>query len=51
MTEYERRATYTDPDNFDMYIYNDFHGYGFQELLENLVSLGVLSTISTYSSY
>ncbi|KAI1078066.1 hypothetical protein F5B20DRAFT_582593 [Whalleya microplaca] len=31
----KRRATYTNPDNFGMYIYNDFHGYGLQELVES----------------
>lgn len=34
-----RKASYTDPDNFKMYIYNDFHCYGIQELIENLVSI------------
>jgi hypothetical protein len=37
-TEYQRRSRYCDPDNFGMYIYNDFAGYGLQELMENLVS-------------
>jgi hypothetical protein len=29
------QADYRDPDNFDMYIYNDFYGYGIQEVIEN----------------
>ena len=36
--EYRRLATYTNPDMFGMHIYNDFNGYGIQELVENLVS-------------
>ena len=36
--EYNKRASYTHPDLFHMYIYNDFHAYGLQELIENLVS-------------
>jgi hypothetical protein len=36
-SEYRRRSTYCDPDNFGMYIYNDFNGWGLQELMENLV--------------
>lgn len=35
--EYSLRAKYCDPDNFDMYIYNDFNGYGLVELIENTV--------------
>lgn len=38
MTEWHRRTDYCQPDNFDMYIYNDWFGYGVQELQENLVS-------------
>ncbi|KAF1938112.1 hypothetical protein EJ02DRAFT_425980 [Clathrospora elynae] len=34
---YKRRANYCAPDNFQMYIYNDFNGYGLQELMENLM--------------
>lgn len=26
-----------DQDNFDMYIYNDFSGYGTKEVMENMV--------------
>ncbi|KAI0003598.1 hypothetical protein F4779DRAFT_92148 [Xylariaceae sp. FL0662B] len=33
----KRRATYTDPDLFNMWIYNDFHGYGLQELIESVL--------------
>lgn len=29
------------PDLFDMYIFNDFHGYGLIEILENIVSKSV----------
>lgn len=36
--EYRRRAMYTCPDAFSMYIYNDFNAYGLQELIENAVS-------------
>lgn len=36
--DYRRRANYCNPDRFGMYIYNDFEGWGFQELLENFVS-------------
>jgi hypothetical protein len=35
--EWHRRADYCQPDNFDMYIYNDWFGYGLQELQESLV--------------
>ena len=38
MTEWHRRASYCDPDNFDMYIYNDWLAWGLNELHENLVS-------------
>jgi hypothetical protein len=37
-SDYQRRAKYCDPDNFSMHIYNDFQGYGLQELMENMVS-------------
>lgn len=37
LCEYRRRATYTNPDNFGMHIYNDFNGYGLNELIENFV--------------
>ena len=39
VTEWHRRMDYCNPDNFDMYIYNDWYGYGLQELQENLVGL------------
>ncbi|KAF1997778.1 hypothetical protein P154DRAFT_440413, partial [Amniculicola lignicola CBS 123094] len=32
-----RQAKYCDPDNFSMYIYNDFRPYGLVEQLENMV--------------
>ncbi|KAF2130921.1 hypothetical protein P153DRAFT_395323 [Dothidotthia symphoricarpi CBS 119687] len=35
--DYRRRANYCDPDRFSMYIYNDFNGYGLQELMENII--------------
>jgi hypothetical protein len=31
----EIQADYRNPDNFAMYIYNDFWGYGIQEVIEN----------------
>lgn len=34
---YRRRSKYCSPDRFGMYIYNDFEGWGFQELIENFV--------------
>ncbi len=36
--DYRRRSNYCSPDRFDMYIYNDFEGWGYQELIENFVS-------------
>ena len=44
-SDYKRRAGYCDPDAFGMYIYNDFQGWGIQELIENFVSLGRQSGI------
>ena len=38
-TDYCRRAKYCSPDNFDMYIYNDWEGRGYQELLQNFVGV------------
>ena len=35
MEEQEKR----DQDNFGMYIYNDFSGYGTMEVMDNMVSL------------
>lgn len=35
---YRRLAPYTCPDMFGMHIFNDFNGYGIQELIENLLS-------------
>jgi len=35
--EWDRRQSYTNPDNFEMYIYNDFYGYGLQEMIENIL--------------
>lgn len=36
-TEFKRRSNYCCPDMFTMHIYNDFNGYGLQELIENQV--------------
>jgi hypothetical protein len=36
--DYRRRSHYCNPDDFGMYIYNDFEGRGYQELVENMVS-------------
>jgi hypothetical protein len=33
----ERKAKYCDPDNFGMYLYNDWRGWGMQEIGENMV--------------
>ncbi|KAI8934718.1 hypothetical protein NX059_008407 [Plenodomus lindquistii] len=30
-----RKAKYCDPDMFNMYLYNDWHGWGLQECIEN----------------
>lgn len=38
------------PDNFDMYIYNDFEGYGQFEMLENVVSPQNRDLITNISS-
>ncbi|KAF9698365.1 hypothetical protein EKO04_003417 [Ascochyta lentis] len=35
--DYRRRSNYCCPDNFGMYIYNDFEGWGYQELIENFI--------------
>ncbi|KAF1968411.1 hypothetical protein BU23DRAFT_558647 [Bimuria novae-zelandiae CBS 107.79] len=35
--DWKRRSGYCQPDFLAMYIYNDFYGYGIQELLENLL--------------
>lgn len=32
-----REAEYHDPDNFQMYVYNDFFGYGLMEMVENFL--------------
>lgn len=37
--DWRRRAKYCDPDNFGMYICNDWYGWGLQELMENLVCI------------
>jgi hypothetical protein len=36
-SDYRRRAKYCNPDLFEMYIYNDFEGWGLMELMENMV--------------
>ncbi|KAF3052722.1 hypothetical protein E8E11_009669 [Didymella keratinophila] len=35
--DYRRRSNYCCPDRFGMYIYNDFEGWGYQELIENFI--------------
>ncbi|KAK6430393.1 hypothetical protein LTR95_013449 [Oleoguttula sp. CCFEE 5521] len=35
--DYMRQADYRNPDLFGMYIYNDWHGWGLNELIENLL--------------
>ncbi|KAJ4991125.1 hypothetical protein SVAN01_03475 [Stagonosporopsis vannaccii] len=35
--DYSRKASYCSPDNFGMYISNDFEGWGLQELVENFI--------------
>ena len=42
-TDYKRRAKYCDPDNFGMYIYNDFCGKGLMELMENMVRMNLMN--------
>ena len=37
LCDWTRRSSYCNPDLFSMYIYNDFHGYGILELLDNLI--------------
>lgn len=32
------KQTYVDPDNFGMYVFNDFYGYGINSLIEDMVS-------------
>jgi hypothetical protein len=39
LCDWLRLAGYTDPDNFGMYVYNDFHGYGVLSLGERQVRL------------
>jgi hypothetical protein len=34
-----RKAKYCNPDNLGMYIYNDWHGWGMQEIGENVVRI------------
>ena len=41
--ELHTKAKYCDPDRFGMYIYNDYHGWGLQELMEHQVHIIVLS--------
>lgn len=37
MCDWVRESSYTNPDNFHMYVYNDFHGYGVLGLVERQV--------------
>ena len=39
VAELDDQAFNCNPDNFDMYLFNDFHSYGLHELVECLVSL------------
>jgi hypothetical protein len=40
--DYKRRSNYCNPDMFDMYIYNDWNGWGQMELAENMVCIILL---------
>lgn len=42
LCEWTTRGNYTVPDYFGMYIFNDWHGYGLQEMAENAVSLAII---------
>lgn len=37
--DYNRRASYCNPDNFGMHIYNDWEAWGLQELMDDLVGV------------
>lgn len=37
--KYAQDVDKRDPDIFGMYIYNDYHGYGTVEVIENMVSM------------
>ena len=39
MQEWMDQADKRCPDLFDMYIFNDFYGYGICEVIENMVTL------------
>ena len=41
MREWLNQADKRCPDNFDMYIFNDFYGYGICEVIENMVILPI----------
>ena len=41
MKEWLIQADKRCPDNFDMYIFNDFYGYGICEVIENMVILPI----------
>lgn len=38
LTNYMRKSRYTNPDRFDMTVYTDFHGWGLQEQMENMIN-------------
>lgn len=40
LSDYIRKARYTDPDRFDMHVYTDQHGWGLQEQMQNMVGRG-----------
>lgn len=37
LCDLQKQASYCDPDNFDMYVYNDFYGYALRSLIEKTV--------------
>ena len=39
LCDWVRESSYTNPDYFGMYVYNDFHGYGVLGLVERQVCL------------
>ena len=44
----QRRAKYCDPDNFNMYIYNDWNSWGIQEIMEQQASEFFASLVISY---
>ena len=39
LCDLKRRMDYCNPDNFGMYIYNDFHSYDIVELVDEMASI------------